>query len=477
MVASAMTSDRRRQFFLFALLLVAIAGALGVYQGLKYRSFLARIWEIPPANVTLYDTDYWMGELVESISERGRYYACYTDVRSAQLATTGVCFSAHRMPVVTFFMVAVAKVFNNVLFLVTLKAVLVMSLLCVAIWMVASQAENWRPLAIALAVVFLANPSNCLIMLGPVSEESVLVAQMALAAAILFGEGTTPASMSTRRLLCLGLLVALMPMTKSSSFAPALVISLLVALYARRDKLAALLPIAMLAVSLTAWGTFTYRASGHFAFGSTLSSLNGYNLHHGYNPHYGEVAPRYNLDLPVIRGQITRDVDVRDEWEFNRYFADRAMKFVRENPGTAAWYLVIKTYVAVFKLTPEYQPYSGQDGFFLPKHFIITIGLTLNRLILWLALAASGAVCWTALRGTGWRSFFTNGEVFCAVTLIAVTLSFLSPFIIAFASVRNLTPVFYFVAPYLALFALRSPALRGSWASRVRRLVGKPVAT
>jgi hypothetical protein len=120
--------------------------------------------------------------------------------------------------------------------------------------------------------------------------------------------------------------------------------------------------------------------------------------------------------------------------------------------------------VAIFKLTPEYQPYNGQDGFFLPKHLILTAGLTLDRLVLWLSLGMSAIVIWKARRKTGWKSYMTSAEVFSAVALFTVTLAFLAPFIIAFASFRHLAPVYYFGVAYLATQAVRWPSFRRfSW--------------
>ncbi len=463
-----------RSFWVFTAGLLVVALALGFFQGIKSRNGLANLWQIPTSEVTIYKTDYWMGELVEAVVERGEYRACYPDYRSAQPATVGLCFSAHRMPVVTYVMAAVASVYNDVVFLTVVKALLIVGLYCVAIWMVASQARDWRPIGFALALLYVADPANTIIWLNSVSEESILAPLMALTGAILFAAGTTPAEMSTRKLLCLAVIVALMPMTKSSSLLPALVIAGLVGLFVRRDRLAPLLPAVLLAAALIAWGTFTYRATGHFAWGSTLSSLNGYNLHHGYTPYYGEVAPRYHLDLPVSRGQIKLTAPVHDEWEFNKQFTDRSIAFIRNNPGTAAWYLVIKAYAALFKLTPEYQPYNGQDGFFLPKHLILTAGLTPDRLVLWLGFAAAVAACRRGFRRGGWRGYFTSGDTFSGVALLAVTSASVLPFIIAFSTFRHIVPVYYFVAPYLALFALRSPVLSGSWALRMRGLTGEP---
>lgn len=266
------------------------------------------------------------------------------------------------------------------------------------------------------------------------------------------------------------MLVATLPMTKSSALLPAVVMAVLLALKVR-GALRWLPPVALAAV-LLAWGTFTYRATGHFAFGSTMSSLNGYNLHHGYTKYYGEVAPRYHLDLPVSRGQIKLNAPVHDEWEMNKQFTDRSIAFIRNNPGTAAWYLVLKTYAAFFKLTPEYRLQSGEDGFFLPKHLILTAGLIIDRAVLWSSLFVAFATCWWCVRKKGWKSLIADEEAFDATTMVLVTGAFMAPFVIAFSTYRHIVPLYYFQVPYLASVLLRSSVLqRSTWGARVSRMV------
>lgn len=467
-------SRERRAFAFFCCLAIVMAAVLGTLRGKQYESFLANLWKIPVGEVTIYKADYWMGELIESIVERGEYRACYTDARSAQPATVGLCFTAHRMPVHALFFAAIAKIFNNVVFLMLVKSALSMALMCVAMWLIVSRAEDWRPLGVALLTIYLIDPANAVVFLGPMTEESLLLPQVALTGALLFSEQKTPGEMSTGRLLGLAALVAAMPLTKSSALLSAVVIALLCAVYARPAKLAPLLPLLALMVSLAGWGGFIYHKTGHFAVGSAMSSVNGYNLHHGYTRYYGEAAPRYNLDLPVSKGLIKLDAPVRDEWEFNKQFMDRTVAFIRENPGTSAWYLVVKTYVALIKLTPEYRPYQGEDGFFLPKHLVLTFGLLLDRIVLWAGLIAAAVVGFKGIRRGGWRATIADVETFQAFALLAVAGSILAPFIIAFSSFRNVMPVNYFVVAYLAMFILCSPAFKGQWASRLRKVIGKP---
>lgn len=472
-----MTSPTNRHVVACAFLLVALAAIWGVHEGRKYQAFLAKLWGIDASEVTLYKADYWMGELVEAIVERGEYRACYPDARSAQPATVGLCFSAHRMPMVPLFMAAVAKVSNSVVFYIAVRSALFMAVLCVAMWLILSQTRSWWLLGGVLIAVYVVDPANLLMLFGAVNEETFLVPQMALIGALLFArKDGDPAALSVPRLVCLAILVMLMPMTKSSAFLPAVAIAVMLALLARPGRLAPLLPLAGLVVVMLAWGQFTYRATGHFAFGNALSSLNGYNLHHGYTVHYGEVAPRYHLDLPVSRGQIKLEAPVRDEWELNKHFTDRALAFIHDHPWQSLQYLAIKAYAAILKVTPEYRPYAGEDGFFLPKHLIITSGLLLDRLIMWFSLAASVATCWTAMRRTGWRSLLTDGQAFSATTMLVVSLAYLAPFIVAFSTFRHIVPLYYFQVAYLMIFALRSPLLdRFAWAIRVRRLIAGPV--
>jgi hypothetical protein len=466
--------SQRRLFAIFGLLIIA-AGFLGAYDGLRYRNYLAEAWAIPVHDVTLFKTDYWMGELVQSIVEHGEYRGCYPSPVSAQPATVGLCMSAHRMPVVPLFMSLVAVIVNDVVFYDVVKAMLSMVLLCMAAWLVLRQTDDWRIIGGALLAVYVLCPPNIQMLLAAVSEESYFIPEMALAGALLFSRRRGHAEISKGALIGLSILVAAMPMTKSSGMLPAAVIAVLLALRPGPQGFVRLLPIGALALVLLGWGAFTYKATGHFAFGNTLSSLNGYNLHHGYTKDYGEVAPRYHLDVPVWRGNIKLNAPVQDEWEMNKQFTDRTVAFMRDNPGTVLWYLVVKAYAAVFKVTPEYRLQSGEDGLFIPKHLIVTAGLILDRAILWLSVAAALAVCWRAVRSKGWKFLNRDEEASDACMLLLVTFAYLAPFVIAFSHYRHIVPLYYFQVPYLASVLLRSSLLQQSnWGAKLNRLVGRP---
>lgn len=468
-------ASRRGVLAIFALL-VLLAGVLGAYQGIRYRNYLADAWVIPRDVVTLYRADYWMGELVESIVERGEYRGCYTSTVSAQPATVGLCMSAHRMPLIPLFMALVAKIFNDVVFYMVVKSVLGMGLLCLAAWLTLRQVADLRFIGAGLLAVYVLNPPNIQIFFGTVTEESYFIPQMALAGALLFSRRPgSNGEISNAATIGLAILAALMPMTKSSALLPALAMAVLLGLKFRRNGPAALLPLASLSAVLVAWGAFTYHATGRFAFGSDLSSLNGYNLHHGYTKYYGEVAPRYHLDVPVWRGQVNLNAPVHDEWEMNQQFKDRSLAFIRENPVTSLRYLAIKAYAALIKPTPEYRLESGEDGFFLPKHLILTAGLVLDRAILWASLAAAFAICCQAVRRAGWKSLVVNDQAFDSTMLLAVTMTFVLPFVIAFSTYRHIVPLYYFQAQYLASVALRSSLLqKTAWRARLN-LMCRPI--
>lgn len=448
---------------IFGLLIVA-ALCLGAYQGTRYRAFLAQERGMPAAQATLFNADYWMGELVESVVRRGEYRGCYTTTVSAQPATVGLCMSAHRMPLPTLFMVATALVFNDLVFYVALKSALGMAMLCLAAWLVLRETRDWRAIATGIAVVYLLSPPNIQIFFGTVTEESFFIPQMALAGALLFSRppdlhgSSRPTGPTPAAVIVLAVLAASMVMTKSSALLPSAAMAILLALRVREKGAVMLLPLASLVAVLLAWGAFTWHATGKFAFGSDMSSLNGYNLHHGYTKEFGEVAPRYHLDVPVWRGQVNVTRPVRDEWEMNRHFKERVAAFVRDNPGLTAWYFVLKTYAALIKPTPEYRLQNGEDGFFLPKHLILTAGLIVDRLVLWLSIAAAFTICWRAARRDGLRALLGD-KAFDSTMLILVSGAFVLPFMIAFSTYRHIVPLYYFQVPYLAALLLRPSLL------------------
>jgi hypothetical protein len=173
-------SVRNRLFVLFVLLIV-LAGALGIFQGMRYRQAMADGWGIPLKDATLFKADYWMGELVEAIVEKGRYRACYPSEKSAQPATTGICASAYRMPVVPLFMSLVAIIHNDLVFYEAIKMMIGTALLCLAAWLVLRQTSDWGLIGGGLVVIYALSPPNVQIFFGVVTEESYFIPQMALA--------------------------------------------------------------------------------------------------------------------------------------------------------------------------------------------------------------------------------------------------------------------------------------------------------
>jgi hypothetical protein len=296
-----------------------------------------------------------------------------------------------------------------------------------------------------LLFLLFVDPANLLMLVQLTSEESFLMPAMALAGALLFGWRSQ--QWLAADFAVFAIIVGLLPLTKSSALPAAAVLAAIALLTQTARPALRWLPAGALVAAVMAWGTFTWASGGHFALGS---SLNGYNLHQGYNEHYGEIAPRYHPDLMVARGQIKLTAPVANEWEFDKQFQDRAMAFVRQHPLTSLEYLGIKIYVALFKLTPEYRPEGGEDGFFLPKHLIVTAGLVFDRLLLWGTFLYAASTVWRTVQRGGWRALRKDPASMAATAVIAVTLSWTFPFIVAFSSYRHIVPLYYFLAAYMA---------------------------
>jgi hypothetical protein len=151
----------------------------------------------------------------------------------------------------------------------------------------------------------------------------------------------------------------------------------------------------------------------------------------------------------------------------NQHFKDRVASFVKEHPGLTAWYFVLKSYAALIKLTPEYRLQSGEDGFFLPKHLVLTAGLVVDRIVLWLSLLASTTICWIAFRREGLRGLL-GPKGFDSTVMLATTAAFVLPFMIAFSTYRHIVPLYYFQVPYLAALVLRPSLLEQThWGARL----------
>jgi hypothetical protein len=431
------------------LLIVGIASILEVVA----LSSIQHLRLVSSGIMTVYDLTYVDGNLIRNIAEHARYGVCGTQIVNEWGA---MCFTAHRLPLVPLVAAATAVLFTKKIFFLLLVKNL-FSVLIVNAVLILPILRSGLPLrkqALALIPVALVLGSPIVInTLGQVEYEEAY--SLPIFAALF---GTLILEVRNDRIICRTTLAStclvLLSLTKSTYFLVDFVFAMLWFFRNRAKPRVAALPLACLSLAIVGWGAFTYHTSGHFAFGSSMSSFNGWNLYKGNNPYTIKVYPYY-LDTLDHEGLLKPEEVVRDEWELNAYYIRKTKEFMEANRLEAAQLAALK-----FKtLFLSYQSNGTRRGahpslewFFLPAKLILQIAI---GAALWLA------ICERELR---WRG----------VSFLFIVSAYSLPLIVGFGYDRHLVlpsvVAAMFLSSLVAANSARSPSGAETVFSRAEQL-------
>jgi len=275
----------------------------------------------------LFGLSFGFGPLVKSIVLEGRY-AAPADGFFKPMAEPWM-FTAHRMPVIPYFLAAVGYLWNSALLAVFLKSLLVAPL----VW------SGWQALrridgvSAALAAACLAPaalmPSIVNIGMSLQMEEGFLIPMMFFLCAHLLEQACTQAGAEAgRRLWFPATVNGLLYLAKASMWP--LVVTNAVLFPVVMGRLRASVPFGTVAIAAFAlWGAHNLHNSGQFRLGNTWSS---WCLYKGNNPHTDSIYPEWTVDRMDYEGLVESPADFRDEWAYERHNAEAGSEFIRSRP-------------------------------------------------------------------------------------------------------------------------------------------------
>lgn len=194
------------------------------------------------------------------------------------------------------------------------------------------------------------------------------------------------------------------------------------------NRSAACIPAVFLLVAACSWGIFTLEKTGHFAIGATSSSLNGLNFYKGNNSDFAGLYPEINLDVLESYKSFAPSRPVRDEWDLNRYYEDRAFEFISRNPKQALRNDLTKLYVAL--LGVEDVELGARNM------WLVRGSMLVNRLLLWTGIV----VAMDNIRRSVGRG--NPARALPSFYLLGFIVSFVPPYIVGFANNRQMVPIF-----------------------------------
>lgn len=390
-----------------------------------------------------YELGAAIGLFIEAIVETGTY----------EVVRDGRSWVASKMPVLPLLYAGLWQITGSITAMTILKNVMFVGLLLAFLVHYARRlGADTRMLALSVAVMFCV-PVNAFVMMGLSYEEAILFALVPISI------GLTIIARRPRDMWLLALLVAVMYLTKSSLMAFCAWLALLSLLNLPRADLglSRLAPAVALLAAMLAWGGFTYVKTGHFAFGSAVSSNNGVNMFKGNNPQMADIYPWGHLDVlnPTLRDGAP---EFTDEWEENAWFAERAATYMRENPGEVLQNGLLKLQV-LFIHVADFDFNRNR----VVKILVHDVGMVVNRIVQWAALIT--AAIWLLRPGTG--QGFRDPRRYAGLVFLGAFGAYALPYLIGFLYIRHVVPLF--ISAFLIVMLL-------PWPFRARSTLQRPRA-
>ena len=371
------------------------------------------------------------GVLISAVEDTGEYRV------PEGVHYPGVSFSAHRLPFIPFFLMALKDTLGDDLRWVALvKCLLFGGLLVAAVTTVLRTARAPLWAVLLLLGVVLTMPRWAVNVFEVGLEEGYNITVLALLFVLLwFDDAAGRARVGW--VMTVGCLLVLLLFLKSSMVYWCLAVPVFVG-FRRRDWREAVVLMSLVAIGLYGLAAFNERNSGHFTIGS---SWEGWNLYKGNSEHSLELYPPYSLDILDYEGKVVADRPLVDEWDHNAYFKQRAVAFIQAHPGAFFELAVRKAWIFYGEIRASGLSKRGESRYARPEYLLQIPWMVVFRVMLWAAVLLSLQTLWRA----PWRS----DAAVVALTYLAFLALYSAFHVIGFAYERHVMPVVMPTALYL----------------------------
>jgi hypothetical protein len=370
------------------------------------------------------------GVLIDAIEKTGEYRV------AAGVHYPGITFSAHRLPFIPYFLIALQLTLGDDLNRVALaKCLLFNSLLILAVLGVlrSARAPAWGVLLLLGFVLTMPRWGLNIFEVG--LEEGYNITVLTLLFSLLWFSDEREQSQLGWTLVVGGLLVLLL-FLKSSMIYWSLTVPVLAWLRARNLR-AAFTLFGMVVAGLLALAAFNREHAGRFTIGS---SWEGWTLYKGNCEFTKQLYPLYSLDILDYTGKVTADRPLLDEWDHSAYFKQRAVSFIRSHPAEFVGLVVRKAWVFYAEVRPTGLQ-QDETRYGKPIDLLQIPWMLLFRVMLWAAILL-------ALR-TLWRTRGRTTAGLTALTYLVFLFLYTGFHLVGFAYERHVMVVVMPTALYL----------------------------
>lgn len=411
-----------RRILIGGMLLYVLAGALAMDR-----------WQ-HRGGQSLRSLGFGYGVLIAAIEDTGEYRV------PAGVHHPEVAFSAHRLPFIPCFLLALkAAVGDDMRPVGLVKCLLFGGLIIAAVATILRTARVPLWVVLLLLGSVLTMPRWILNVFELGLEEGYNIPVLALLFALLwFDDAAGRARIGWT--LSVGALLVLLLFLKSSMIYWCLAVPALAGLR-RRSWREAVVLFVMVGAGLYALAAFNARHSGRFTTGSSWA---GWNLYKGNCEYTASTYPAYSLDLLDYEGKVVADRPLTDEWDYNAYFTQRAVDFIRAHPGEFVGLAVRKAWVFYGEVRASGMTQRGESRYARPEYLLQIPWMIVFRVMFWAAILLALQTLWRQRR-EGWRS----GAFMVALTYLAFLALYSAFHVIGFAYERHVMPVVMPTALYL----------------------------
>lgn len=375
-----------------------------------------------------FDLKNEFGDLIEQLILAGRYQVC----KEWPFPGWGFrCFVAHRLPAVPLFLAAIGKFSDSLLLASLIKNAVLFGFTGVAIAIATRDAQKVPLVAIIPVLIILLLPYNAFTAASLEFEEGYIF--HLLPAAIL-----AVVRMETRGdVLVAAVSLFFLVLTKSTLFVLSLALAAWgayrAAIHLRSLTSAAVIVLSLFAACLS-WGIFTAHATGKPAWGSEMSSWNGWHLYKANHPNLFTVYPRYSPDyLDLTQHSGAEDVS-KDEWALQDYYRDRGLDLILSDPWKFLVGSMHKLFISLIEVRETAGTYEESRRF--------NVSMIFNRLLV-LGLILLLFCRWT-LRSDGIRA--TRQQRTDLAFILFLSVLYLAPYLVGFVYHRHVIPLLWAIS-------------------------------
>lgn len=241
-----------------------------------------------------------------------------------------------KMPLLIYFLyyfqIYISK---NFIFIHLFKNLLLSSLIFILIKKYDTKLSNMFLICCLLLIYSI--PHNIVNMLAITPEESILIYFIIILFFLITGNYKF-------RNYYIAIFISLIFFTKGSMFYLSFGISLVYFIYEKQKQ--KIIPLIFIIFFSIIWGLNSYYKTGKFAFGTSTTSLNGLTTgivyHKDFTNHYPLMNPDIHWDNVF---EEIKNKNIKDEWEADRYFREKSIKYILENPADFFYGILKKLYV------------------------------------------------------------------------------------------------------------------------------------